>query len=82
MYQWRDVDLEFFSHGQDNLLYQEDNGVLYGESRTPELLPEIIYTENIITVTALGSSHVGAMVSFLGRDSLLSGNWSSTFTPL
>lgn len=34
----RDVDLEFLTHGQDYLLYQQDDGVLYRASGAPELL--------------------------------------------
>ncbi len=34
----RNVDLEFLTHGQHYLLYEQDDGVLNGTRGTPELL--------------------------------------------
>ena len=37
----RDVHLQFLTHGQDYLLYEQDDGVLDGTCRTPKLLQVI-----------------------------------------
>ena len=34
----RDVHLQLLTHGQNDLLYQQDNGVLDGAGGTPEFL--------------------------------------------